>query len=113
MTQEMMSVLSMVYPSSKSSSSVRCVENWFHMHSLCPEHERPQGYPALAEYTNSNEDYLVFRKFGYLRCRAILHCQEELAEFERVVECMDEKDHDLYDDSLLSVQIDEGRDKPH
>ncbi|KAL9102430.1 MAG: hypothetical protein Q9163_002422 [Psora crenata] len=73
---------------------------------------RPKGYPWLAATVNNNEDYFIFRKFGYLRCRLILHCQEELAGLERRLASMDNLDEAGYPSALESVQVDESRQKP-
>ncbi|KAL9129388.1 MAG: hypothetical protein Q9217_002152 [Psora testacea] len=74
-------------------------------------HPRPKGQPSLAAYANDDEDHLIFRKFGYLRCRVAFYCQEELAEIERELETMDKLDEQSYPGALQSTQVDHGQDK--
>ena len=45
--------------------------------------EYPEGYPNLAAWQQSDPNFLVYRRFGTLRHRLILHRQQELAKLER------------------------------
>ena len=75
-------------------------------------HDRPLGYPQLAEYVNSNEDHLIFRKFGFLRCRVMLYCQQELSSLEERLVAMDTADDRENPKYLCSVKADERRRLP-
>jgi len=49
---------------------------------------RPQKY---AELITSDDDYLIFRRFGALSARIILDLQNDLATAERELQVLDEK----------------------
>lgn len=42
----------------------------------------PLGYPRLAARQNSDVNTLLFRRFGWLRCRTLLHLQDEIQVLE-------------------------------
>ncbi|TGO26303.1 hypothetical protein BPAE_0062g00240 [Botrytis paeoniae] len=43
------------------------------------------GYPRLATVTDSNEQFMLYRRFGHLQARLLLHKQDELrAQEERL-----------------------------
>ena len=58
--------------------------------------EFPQGYGKLAAIEDSDPNFLIYRKFGWLRNRVLLHHQDELAEYEEQLENLDnfEKQND-------------------
>lgn len=41
-----------------------------------------EGYPRLAAFMNSDEAFLMFRRFGHLHNRLLLQQQDELVELE-------------------------------
>lgn len=41
------------------------------------------GYPSLAKFLNSNEDFMICRRFGFLHARVLLYQQDELMRLER------------------------------
>ncbi|PQE08214.1 Peptidase caspase domain protein [Rutstroemia sp. NJR-2017a WRK4] len=43
---------------------------------------RPEGYPRLATRIGSDEKFMLYRRFGYLQSRILLHRQDELRELE-------------------------------
>ncbi|PQE21152.1 Peptidase C14 caspase domain protein [Rutstroemia sp. NJR-2017a BVV2] len=43
---------------------------------------RPKGYPRLATLIGSDEKFMLYRRFGYLQSRILLHRQDELRELE-------------------------------
>lgn len=67
-----------------------------------------RGYPNLAAFNDSDESYMIYRRFGYLQARVLLIKQDEM----RVLECrLDELDHkDKFDDpeALMLRNSDEG-----
>lgn len=67
----------------------------------------PQGYPRLAAHTNSDIDTLLFRRFGWLRCRALLHVQDELQVLETDLRDLDRKHEAEASHRLISKRIDE------
>lgn len=52
----------------------------------------PRGYPRLAAFVNIDTNTHIYRRFGYLRNRALLYVQDELARLERKLADMDESD---------------------
>ncbi|KAF2759506.1 hypothetical protein EJ05DRAFT_300449 [Pseudovirgaria hyperparasitica] len=44
--------------------------------------EYPRGYPHLAAFLDSHENFMIYRRFGYLQARLILRKQDELRELE-------------------------------
>ncbi|TVY21064.1 hypothetical protein LARI1_G001244 [Lachnellula arida] len=42
----------------------------------------PAGYPRLAALLDSDENFLLYRRFGYLQARLLLHKQDQLRELE-------------------------------
>ncbi|KAL9589838.1 MAG: hypothetical protein Q9203_001360 [Teloschistes exilis] len=49
------------------------------------------GYPKVAAYENSDPDFLIYRKFGWLHNRVLLYLQDELAEFEYRLEKLEKR----------------------
>lgn len=44
---------------------------------------RPQGYPQLAAVIDSDEQFMLYRRFGFLQTRLLLNKQEEMRVLER------------------------------
>ena len=61
----------------------------------------PRGYPRLAAFINSDRDFVMFRCFGRLHARILLHKQDELCELEQRLEAIDKDEATLY---LLSTR---------
>ncbi|CAI6331467.1 unnamed protein product [Periconia digitata] len=51
----------------------------------------PQGYPRLAAFMNSDENFLICRQYGNLHNRVLLYRQDELRELESELFEMDKK----------------------
>ena len=49
----------------------------------------PVGYGKLAAIEDCDPDFLIYRKFGWLRNCALLHLQDELVELEEDLEALD------------------------
>lgn len=71
----------------------------------------PLGYPRQAAFADSDESFMLYRRFGNVHARLLLHKQDELREMEE-----DLKDMDLQDDHceeskkyLKSRDLDEER----
>jgi hypothetical protein len=54
----------------------------------------PVGYPRLAAFADSDESFMLYRRFGYLHSRLLLHLQDELRELEDNLYDMDKRDED-------------------
>jgi hypothetical protein len=52
----------------------------------------PEGYPQTAAFLDSDENFMLYRRFGYLQSRIILHKQDELRALEERLDRLDQKD---------------------
>lgn len=55
--------------------------------------DHPKGYPQLAAFINSDECFLMCRRFGWLNSRVLLYRQAELADLEETLLEMDKEDN--------------------
>ena len=73
--------------------------------------DHPQGYPRIAAYINSDDDTVLFRRFGNLHARSLLYKQVELTDLERELEKLDKKDDASENDEWRighSIHLDNG-----
>jgi hypothetical protein len=73
-------------------------------------HTRPRGYPQLAGYVSADIDGRLYRRFGYLRNRLLLHKQDAVIELEAELAQLDATDFagdDIASFRLLSRRYDE------
>ncbi|KAK4935172.1 hypothetical protein LTR10_023735 [Elasticomyces elasticus] len=74
----------------------------------------PEGWPRVAAVIDSEANFMIFRKFGYLRTRLIVWHQDRLRELENLLGDLDLED--FKDDSarraLCCRQGDDGRSPP-
>jgi hypothetical protein len=54
--------------------------------------ECPKGYPSLAAFLDSDENFMLYWRFGYLQSRLILHKQDELRALEEKLDILDQRD---------------------
>ena len=73
--------------------------------------DHPQGYPQLAAFLNSDENFLIARKYGYLRSRVLLYRQDELSVLEKDLVALDDDDKEKRAIALQSRKYDEQTDK--
>lgn len=73
--------------------------------------DHPHGYPQLAAFVNSDENFLIARKYGYLRSRVLLYRQDELSVLERELVALDADDQENRPMALTSRKHDEQTDK--
>lgn len=52
----------------------------------------PAGYPRLAALLNSDENFIIFRRFGRLSARLLLHLQSELVVLQKKLDALDKGD---------------------
>ena len=65
----------------------------------------PTGYPNLAAFSDSDESFMLYRRFGYLQSRILLEKQAELSFLEAQ---LDDLDHaEMYDapDNLFTRDL--------
>lgn len=60
------------------------------------------GYPNLAAFKNSDEDFTIYRRFGYLQSRILLDKQDQLRVLEARLDKFDEQDYMNYTTDLES-----------
>ena len=53
----------------------------------------PRGYPNLAAFSDSHENFMLYRRYGYLQARLLLTKQDELRVLEEQLDAIDEDDH--------------------
>ncbi|KAE8443151.1 hypothetical protein EG329_002320 [Mollisiaceae sp. DMI_Dod_QoI] len=54
--------------------------------------ECAEGYPRLAAFLDSDENFMLYRRFGFLQARILLYKQDELRELEEELDGMDNRD---------------------
>jgi hypothetical protein len=52
-----------------------------------------RGYPSLAAFLNSDDSFMLYRRFGFLQARLLLDSQDELRILEMELDKMDKRDH--------------------
>ena len=52
------------------------------------------GYPRPAAFVDSDPNFMIYRRFGYLRTRLLLYHQDVLRERERDLDGLDEETQD-------------------
>lgn len=72
--------------------------------------DHPIGYPQLAAFVDSDENFLMCRRFGFLHSRVLLYRQDELSYLEKNLIDMDELDKQELPLALKSRKTDEQRD---
>ncbi|KAL9618572.1 MAG: hypothetical protein Q9160_006756 [Pyrenula sp. 1 TL-2023] len=62
-----------------------------------------RGYPRLAAFLDSDENFMIYRRFGYLQARVLLDKQNELQRLEKELEVDDESANE---DDLGTGEVD-------
>ncbi len=52
----------------------------------------PLGYPRVAAFMNSDENFLIYRRFGFLDAGILLRKQDELRTIEGSLDDLDHQD---------------------
>ncbi|MCJ1462368.1 hypothetical protein MMC07_000968 [Pseudocyphellaria aurata] len=70
----------------------------------------PTGFPKLACFLNSDDAFMVYRRFGSIYSRLILRKQDEMSRIEALLQGMDKTDEaDGHVEYLMSHTVDEHR----
>ena len=69
----------------------------------------PRGYPKLAAFMNSDENFAVCRRFGFLHQRVLLYRQDELRALEDQLIRLDDEDAEEAPQVLKSRKLDDVR----
>lgn len=72
--------------------------------------DHPKGYPQLAAFVSSDENFLICRKYDFLRNRVLLYRQDELSCLERELIALDEDNFKKRPLALRSRKHDEETD---
>jgi hypothetical protein len=51
-----------------------------------------EGYPYLAAFLDSDENFMIYRRFGFIHARLLLQKQDELRMMEEALDRMDQRD---------------------
>ncbi|KAG7008239.1 hypothetical protein G7Y79_00006g018590 [Physcia stellaris] len=54
--------------------------------------DHPIGYPRQSAFADSDESFMIFRRFGYIHARLLMQRQDELRQLEDELEEMDKVD---------------------
>lgn len=73
---------------------------WRNQINIKAVEECPDGYPRLAAFLDSDENFMLYRRFGFLQSRLLLHKQDQLRELEKDLDRMDKYDQ-IENPSLL------------
>jgi len=69
----------------------------------------PEGYPQLAAFINSDENFSMCRRFGFLHQRVLLYRQDELRDLEDQLVRLDDEDQEEMPKALKSRKLDDVR----
>ncbi|KAF2460690.1 hypothetical protein BDY21DRAFT_336129 [Lineolata rhizophorae] len=69
----------------------------------------PMGYPRLASLMNSDENFLITRRYGWLHNRVMLYRQDELRMLENQLMKLDQEDEESDPRALKSRKRDDQR----
>jgi len=68
-----------------------------------------QGYPYLASFLDSDENFMIYRRFGFIHARLLLQKQDELRIMEAELDRMDKRDRFNNVEALQCRMTDESR----
>ncbi len=71
----------------------------------CLVHKSPRGYPKLAAFLDSDDNFMVFRRFGYLQSRLLLEKQDDLRILETQLDKLDRADARNDPESLMTREV--------
>ncbi|MCJ1267159.1 hypothetical protein MMC22_007044 [Lobaria immixta] len=85
-----------------------CVHSFNRINQILVD-DHPNGYPQLAAFMDSDSNFLMCRRFGFLHSRVLLYRQDELTDLENKLIDMDGLDKDELPLALRSRKIDDER----
>ncbi|OCL06508.1 hypothetical protein AOQ84DRAFT_410867, partial [Glonium stellatum] len=65
----------------------------------------PKGYPNLAAFLDSDENFTVYRRFGYLQARLLLDKQDDMRKLEEKLDEMDREDEGIQSKRLITRDL--------
>ena len=57
-----------------------------------PVEDYPEGFPRISSYLDSDDSFMIYRRFGMIFSRLLLNKQDELATMEADLKRMDDRD---------------------
>jgi hypothetical protein len=66
--------------------------------------ECPEGYSQVATFQSSDDNFLLYRGFGYLHCRVLSSLQHDVERLEKKLDDMDQWDKTHGDECKLQSQ---------
>ncbi|KAH8678811.1 hypothetical protein BGZ60DRAFT_428633 [Tricladium varicosporioides] len=77
-----------------------------------------RGYSSLSTFLDSDENFMIYRRFGYLHSRVLLRIQDQLRKLEQELDRYDKEDADAAEKGseqsrklLMSRDLDEAADR--
>lgn len=74
----------------------------YHMSTV---NDHPKGYPSIAAFLDSDDGFSIYRRFGYLQSRILLHRQGELSVLEEELQAIELKILDEDEDALCDRKL--------
>lgn len=74
--------------------------------------ECPEGYPELAAFLDSDENFMLYRRFGFVQARVLLEKQDELRLLEERLDDLDKAMRRKDEDSLRTRDLSEEDGRP-
>ncbi|KAF4638059.1 hypothetical protein G7Y89_g19 [Cudoniella acicularis] len=71
----------------------------------------PAGYPRVAALLDSDENFMLYRRFGFLQARVLLHKQDQLRHLELKLDQVDKEDEEKQPKILKSRELDNADDE--
>lgn len=78
---------------------------------VCTVEKCPKGYPRLAAFLDIDENFMLYRRFGFLQARVLLYKQDELREMEDRLDRLDKDDEEDRPKMLRSREDDNADDE--
>ncbi len=62
------------------------------------------GYPRVAAFMDSDDKFMIYRRFGFLYYRLLLDKQDELRRIERDLDSIDKRDANALESAQKCLQ---------
>lgn len=66
--------------------------------------DAPMGYPRTAPVADLDQDFVIYRKFGWLHNYALLYLQDELSELQEDLDRLNDEEFNRLDDEKFNRQ---------
>jgi hypothetical protein len=63
------------------------------------------GYPNLAAFLDSDESFMIYRRFGYIASRLLLEKQDEMRQLEEELDMLDRHDETNHPDRIQTRDL--------